>query len=35
MIREARYDEERLAYEREYLKKANHQDSVGSSFSRV
>lgn len=28
IIRDARYDDERLVYEREYLKKADHGDSV-------
>ncbi len=32
MIRNARCDDERIAYEREYLKKADHRDSV-SNFS--
>ncbi len=27
-IRDARYDDERIAYEHEYLKKADHGDSV-------
>jgi hypothetical protein len=27
-IRDARYDDERMAYEREYLKKVDHRDSV-------
>ena len=28
MIRDARYDDERIAYEIEYLKKVDHRDSV-------
>ncbi|CAF0910563.1 unnamed protein product [Adineta steineri] len=31
IFRDARYDDERLGYEREYLKKANHGDSYESS----
>lgn len=27
-IRDARYDEERIAYEKEYLKKVDHRDLV-------
>ena len=29
-IRVARYDDERITYEREYLKKVDHRDSVRS-----
>jgi hypothetical protein len=31
IIRDARYDDERIAYEREYLKKVDHRDSYESS----
>lgn len=31
-IRDARYDDERIAYEREYLKKVDHRDSVNYLF---
>ena len=34
VIRDARYDDERIAYEREYLKKADHGDSV-SDITRL